>query len=287
MTVVENDNVGQSVSSTTTSTTFAKLKNNIKDVFKGRVFLGRYIERRLADKIGYRDVVLLSEAEVQLKKDLLQAKHDLCSLSDKIWIGITDTTGMGLSKSGVCIWTEIDYEPFGPFWFQIKSVTFRENEVILKVKCIRHITDAYLEIEPLLTQGVKADTNNTSQSFAKSQESVQEAVNTLKSIFSLQNIIDIITFVFAFIVVVCTGGIEFIYFLGNFVLALVRELSNFVNNATPGFLGILDFLSKIVGGLYILIAMFFRENVRPPPRNPRMIKYTNRNNQNSFDGQFD
>lgn len=263
------------------------LKNHVKELLKSRIFLGRYLERRLVEDIGYRDVVLISAAEVELIKHLTETKRTIMSFNKYQWIGITDSNELCYSRSGICIWTEIEYEPFGPFWFQIKTVAFRDKEVLIKVKCLRHISDSFLELEPLLTQGVSAD-ENVKQDIIPSinQESLKDFVDNLKSLFTFQNIKDIITFIFAFITVIFTGGIEFVYFLGNFILALLRESSILVNNATPMFLGFLDFCSKLVGGFYILLAIIFRQNAPPPVSNRRQIKYYpeyNQQHQREFD----
>ncbi|XP_049872568.1 uncharacterized protein LOC126371306 [Pectinophora gossypiella] len=252
-----------------------KVKDYVKELLKSRIFLGRYLERRLSDpRIGYRDVVLLSPAEVDLKRDLIEAQHKLRSVyPNKHWIGITD--GELIGHPGLCLWTEIDNQPFGPFWFQIKSLKYREEEIIITVKCIRHINESFLEIEPILTGTakkkvalLKADQTETSSEALS--ETYNEIVETLKTAVSIRNIKEFITFLCAFVIAVVTGSTAFINFLGNFVLALIRELSVLIKSSTPMFLGFLDFLSKIVGGFYILLAMFFRPS-NPAPVDRRSI----------------
>ncbi|VVC87759.1 unnamed protein product [Leptidea sinapis] len=119
----------------TENTITTSLKSYLKDLLKSRIFLGRYLERRLVNEcVGYRDIVLLSAAETELKRDLHEAHEKLCT----------------------------------------------------------------------------------------------------------------------------TGGTSFVSFIGDFTLGLLREISIFVNNSTPLVLGFLDFISKIVGGFYILMAMMFK-----------------------------
>ncbi|XP_047025298.1 uncharacterized protein LOC124633958 [Helicoverpa zea] len=273
-----------------------KVKNYLKERLKSRIFLGRYVERRLADKrIGYRDIVVVSPAEVKLKKDLLDVQHKLITVCPSThWIGITDTETLGYT-SGVCLWTEIDNQPFGPFWFQIKSLKFRDDEVMVQLKCLRHISDAFLEIEPILTGAVKTtkSTETTEKKLESSVASLNETytdfVATLKSFLSISNVKEFITFLLAFVIAIFTGSSSFINFLGNFILALVRELSLLVKNSTPMFLGLLDFFSKIVGGFYILLAMFFRQSAPPPPNKRTIGAYDrSRRSYNHYDdGQFD
>ncbi|XP_075975533.1 uncharacterized protein LOC142976163 [Anticarsia gemmatalis] len=272
-----------------------KIKNHVKEMLKSRIFLGRYIERRLANKkIGYRDIVLVSAAEVELKKDLLEAQHKLSNITSKShWIGITETEALGYHSAGVCLWTEIDNQPFGPFWFQIKSLKFRDEEVIVTVKCLRHISDAFIEIEPILTGAVKKVKNTSEKKLENSTASLNETYNditgTLKSFLSITNVKEFFTFLFAFVIAIFTGSTAFVNFLGNFILALIREMSILVKNSTPMFLGLLDFFSKIVGGFYILLAMLFKQSA-PVPSDKRSVAYYERSRRSHHqydDNQFD
>lgn len=268
----------------------SNVKNYVKDLLKSRIFLGRYLERRLVDqRIGYRDIVLLSPAETELKKDLWDAEHKLkVSYPNIHWIGISDPEVIGY-PAGVCLWTEIDNQPFGVFWFQVRSVKFRDFEVIVLLKCIRHITDAFLEVEPILTGSVdnfKGKSTPDAKIDTKLNDAYSDITINLKSLLSISNIKELLTFLFAFVIAIFTGSTAFINFLGNFILALVREMSILIKNSTPMFLGVLDFLSKIVGGFYILIAMFFKPN-NPTPLNKRRIPYYNGPQETYNSREFD
>lgn len=276
-----NSTTTSSQSNNTENIESYKIKNYLKDSLKSRVFLGRYIERRLADKdIGYRDVVVISPAEVELKADLLDVRHKLHEITPNIrWIGITETDVLGYPSSGMCIWTEIDNQPFGPFWFQIKTLKFREDEVIVMVKCLRHISDAFLEIEPILTGSAKKIMDPSDKKLDSSVASLNETyvdfMGTMKSFLTITNVKEFITFLFAFVIAIFTGSTSFVNFLGNFILALLREISILIKNSTPMFLGLLDFFSKIVGGFYILLAMLFKQNV-PVSSDKRSVPYYDR-----------
>lgn len=269
-----------------------KIKNYLKERLKSRIFLGRYVERRLADKrIGYRDVVVISPAEVTLKKDLFDVQHKLLTICPNThWIGITDTESLGYTP-GICLWTEIENQPFGPFWFQIKSLKFRDDEVMVTLKCLRHISDAFLEVEPILTGTVKKakPIENTDKklesSVAALNETYTDFVETVKSALSISNVKEFVTFLFAFVIAIFTGTTSFVNFLGNFILALIREFSLLVKNSTPMFLGLLDFFSKIIGGFYILLAMLFRQTA-PVPSNKRTVGVYDRSRR-SFSAQYD
>ncbi|CAG4935920.1 unnamed protein product [Parnassius apollo] len=267
------------------------VKNYVKDLLKSRIFLGRYLERRLiSQRTSYRDIVLLSAAEIELKRDLLEVQTKLRNVcTDQHWIGITSSEFLGYN-TGVCIWTEIDNQPFGAFWFQIKSIKFRADEVMLTLKCIRHISDSFLELEPILTGAIKNSVENTETKFDNSLESLKESyddiVHNLKSAISIKNLKEFVTFLFAFVIAVFTGSTAFVNFLGNFILALIREMSVLIKNSTPMFLGVLDFFSKIIGGFYILLAMFFKPNT-PVRINKRTLTYNDQpplyNHYNSRD----
>ncbi|XP_026496327.1 uncharacterized protein LOC113400868 [Vanessa tameamea] len=267
------------------------VRNYIKDLLKSRIFLGRYLERRLIDqRIGYRDVVLVSPAEVELKRDLQEAQHKLQTIYPSIhWIGISDSEAVG-HKSGVCLWTEIDNQPFGPFWFQIKTIKFRDTEIIVILKCVRHITDSFLEIEPILTGSIEKPINKSDGKQTTIESAISETYGDIaknfQSALSIKNAKEFLTFLFAFVIAIFTGSTAFINFVGNFILALVREMSILIKNSTPMFLGFLDFLSKIVGGFYILIAMFFKPNSQNP-LNKRSVAYYERTPQNYDPRHFD
>ncbi|XP_050348864.1 uncharacterized protein LOC126772509 [Nymphalis io] len=267
------------------------VRNYIKDLLKSRIFLGRYLERRLIDqRIGYRDVVLVSPAEVDLKRDLEEAQHKLRTIYPSIhWIGISDSEVLG-HTSGICLWTEIDNQPFGPFWFQIKNIKFRDIEIIVMLKCVRHITDSYLEIEPILTGAVKKPIHTSEGKQMTIESAISDTYGDIakqfKGALSIKNAKEFLTFLFAFVIAIFTGSTAFINFIGNFILALVREMSILIKNSTPMFLGFLDFLSKIVGGFYILIAMFFKPN-SPNPLNKRSVAYYERTPQNYDHRNFD
>lgn len=261
----------------------ASVRNYVKDLLKSRIFLGRYLERRLVDeRIGYRDVVLISQAEVELKKDLQEAQHKLQVVHPSShWIGISDSEVLG-HNSGISLWTEIDNQPFGAFWFQIKTIRFRQFEIIVILKCVRHITDAFLELEPILTGAIeKSKSNNTTKQISNVSslsDTYAEIAKNVQDAFSIKNAKEFITFLFAFVIAIFTGSTAFINFLGNFILALVREISILVKNSTPMFLGFLDFISKIIGGFYILLAMLFKPNT-PNPLSKRNIGYYKRTPQ--------
>lgn len=260
----------------------AKVKNYVKELLKSRIFLGRYVERRLINPlIGYRDIVLVSAAEVELKKDLLELRSACPAV---LWIGICNGDVVGQTASSLCLCTEIDNQPFGPFWFQIKSIKFRPKEIFITLKCLRYISDAFLELEPILCRSPKKikenSDNKLENSVASLNETYNDVVENIKGVLSINNMKEFITFLFAFVIAIFTGSTSFVNFLGNFVLALVREMSILIKNSTPMFLGLLDFFSKIVGGFYILLAMLFKQNT-PTTSNKRSVAHYERHRYNN------
>ncbi|XP_028036448.1 uncharacterized protein LOC114247643 [Bombyx mandarina] len=270
-----------------------KTKQYLRNLLKARIFLGRYLERRLIDeRIGYRDIVLLSTAEVELKNDLTEALRKLRTLCPKIhWIGITDSHVVGCGSSGICIWTEIDNQPLGPFWFQIKNLKFKELEIIITLKCLRHISDSFLELEPILigksNKTIERLDNKIENSVEVLNETYTEVVGTLKNALSIRNAKEFFTFLLVFVIAIVTGSVSFVNFIGNFILALMRELSMLIKNSTPMFLGLLDFFSKIVGGFYILLAMLFKQNAPAPMDKRSLAHYDNYAQNKHYNRQFD
>lgn len=253
-----SDVVGQDYSKDTT------IRQSLKRQLKEKIFLGRYLEKRLVhESIGYRDLVLISAADEELIKQLESIKAKLTTVYPNHWIGITDPQVLNLPK-GLCLWVQLSDPLLGASWFQIKTVKFRSNEIFLELKCIRYISDKHIELEPLLT-GHRIQSNiDTEIKFGlddiplATKRKLIEFIIFMKRCMTISNVQELFTFMFAIIIAVTTGSFQLVHHLGNFILALMRESSLLVNSLTPFCLGCLDVFTKIVGGFYLLIAMIFR-----------------------------
>ncbi|XP_067620000.1 uncharacterized protein [Eurosta solidaginis] len=148
-----------SVSSNVMSPEEEALQSLCKQLLKSKVFRGFYEERRYVDVVSdYRDVIGLHRCEREFESFLIDI-HRQINLFYKnnpfVWIGITHGPYLGAIQnkytSGTHIWLQLEDVAFGQYWFNVKSVRFRKNEVILKVKVVRAVEDESPMIEKLAT----------------------------------------------------------------------------------------------------------------------------------------
>lgn len=74
--------------------------------------------------------------------------------------------------------------------------------------------------------------------------------------------------IFMFIGMGIVGGVsglaKCVEFVGNFSLKFMHEFSFLLRTITPIVLAVIELVGKVIGGLYLLIAMMFRGNAPPP-----------------------
>lgn len=102
-----------------------------------------------------------------------------------------------------------------------------------------------------------------------------------------QNILETLRFISLVIVSLFAGSTQIVKYAGIFIIKLIERTTWLVQTLTPIALAIIDVCSKIVGGLYLLIAMIWRDSTggaRRPlnPNNairdrqrPAAIRYNN------------
>lgn len=77
-------------------------------------------------------------------------------------------------------------------------------------------------------------------------------------------------FIFLIIISLFAGSTKIVKYIGIFSIKLIEHITWLAHILTPAFLALLDLLSKIIGGFYLLIAMIWRDSVnvrRPHPEN--------------------
>ncbi|GLH05449.1 Uncharacterized protein GBIM_11048 [Gryllus bimaculatus] len=274
-----------------------------KQMLAKRIFVGHYQERRYVGALNsYRDIVCVTESENDLPRDLNIVKKRIEQFypSDVIWTGITGPEMVG-APAGYSLWVKLNNIPFGHYWFQIREVKFIENlEICVRLKCLRSV-----DVDGGF--GIRASTNSEKQTlnldsqqdetqekedsskiissfdFQKLLVSVKDInyhdtlnhwISALSLLFTFHNMRQMLSFLVILVISAVTGFFKFVAFLGDFSLRLMREISVFVNACTPIVLGIIDFFSKCVGGLFILITLLWRgstpnnafQNFQPPQR---------------------
>lgn len=276
------------------------LQSLCKQILKSRLFRGFYIERRYVDNVkGYRDLVSLHKSEKELNK-LLKDIRDKLELfysqqNPDMWIGVTcgalSGTMPNVAAFDTFIWAEIDDLAFGQYWFSIKSLRFRGNEVVLKLKTVRSVDDE--EMSEKWTKSTRRDTSTehsskqsqpdsttsattASQTSAEDQVTLQDFVVILQqwhasikqtiydfmsNDISKENLKGVLRFLGLLIVSILSGALAAVKFLGVFTLRFMFELSRLTHVLTPIIMKIIEVFNKIVGGFYLLLAMIWKDAV--------------------------
>ncbi|XP_016979208.1 uncharacterized protein LOC108044642 [Drosophila rhopaloa] len=275
-----------------------------KQLFKSRLFRGHYLERCFVEQVGgYRDVVVLQRSERELEKLLHSSGGQLHRFYQRfvpnMWVGITSgscgsykhTPDPGQLET--CIWTEMSDLAFGEYWFSIRSLRFRDQEVQLKLKMVRRV-----EPEPLMTPRRSVSLNRSKPTNAitagegsskadEVTEQLQLGLNDFLAVLqqwgegvkqtvydfmandvNKRNIMGTIRFLGLLIFSALSGAALALRFLGIFAVRFLFELSRFTHTATPIVFKLIEFLNKIVGAFFILLAMIWKDIVhrgRPVP----------------------
>lgn len=186
-------------------------------------------------------------------------------------------------------------------FLQIKTIKFRFNEIQIKLKKLRSIDDAdaktFTEKLRAATKAPDCDDSSSTDADALEQwrvlfefwkREISAAIAWFLSIsINRQTIIETLRFISLVIVSMFAGSTQIVKYLGIFAIKLIERTTWLAHVLTPFALGLLDLCSKIIGGLYLLIAMMWRDSVgaqRPPPqaieagsrqRHHQAIRYNN------------
>lgn len=262
-------------------------------MLKSRVFPGDFREKRFVDKLeSYRDLIVLNPNDTEFADDLLAVRNRIMRFySNKIWVGYTNTDAFNLP----CIWTELKTSiPFGKYWFQVKSIHFRKLEVIIKLKVIREFgpNDTEIPAAEEVSQPQQQENEFTTLNQSKIAENFVEYFQTYKTEFhtsmlkffsiyiTAENTIYAMQYMTILLCALIAGALHSIKHLGFFVIKVMEQLNVFIKVSTPIVLRIIDLLTKIVGGFFILLAMIWRDclgnksnNQMPQQRRMQPIEY--------------
>lgn len=228
-----------------------------------RIFAASYIGRFYVESLNdYRDVIQISEGENELIRDFMMIKKRIEDFYLKpIWVSFTEPLDSPRNKDGCCIWTKLENVPFGSYWFTLEDVTFRaREEMVIKIKVIRKVE---FEVGKELPKDGSINYNEIkSNLFSFIQETV-----------TWHNIKESSKFIFLLCMTIVTALLYSLQYLGDYSLRFFREVSNLVHVSTPLFGIFFNFLSKVVGGFYLLIAMLWNGRAyRPPPPPPDYMR---------------
>ncbi|XP_049846512.1 uncharacterized protein LOC126298951 [Schistocerca gregaria] len=237
-----------------------------KKLLCNKVFLGHYQERRYVDSLkSYRDVVLIDEGESDLKSQLDIVKQHMaiyCGPSIS-WIGITGPDVIG-APNGYAVWVKLHEMPFGKYWFQIKNIKISQScEVVVSLKRVRKDKHSGNETKDELEEDNSLRSVSSILVDFFSYGTAKNLVNRITSELTTENVSKTVCFITVLLITVLAGLLHLVKLLGFFSLKFLHQLTILLQVLTPYFLGIMDFLSKCVGGLYILIAMMWRDRGVP------------------------
>lgn len=245
------------------------LQLHCKHVLKNQIFIASYEQRRFIDSLQeYRDMVLIKNTETELKKilDDIVYRLKIYYENENMWIGIEN----------FIIWTEIKELAFGEYWFQVKSIKFRNNEITLKLKMLRRYdqptnnTNFNNKTENEATindnsfdeniQAMKLNLTFLYELLISWRNGIEQSITTfLAHDLNRENLITGLKFIMLLLLSLVTAGIEAIAFLGKFTIRFITEFRLLLRTSTPILLKMLELFSKLIGGLYILFAMIWRD----------------------------
>lgn len=251
----------------------------VKHMLKGRFFIGAFQEKRYVANINaYRDLIVISKEERELIKDLQIVKERIRSVYKNRWIGITTPETIG-APVGHCLWVDLQNEVFGSYWYKIRSVKFCDKEILLTIKTIRPVNlhdESHIPYTFSNSNDEDACTLNLPNTCKSAFDQVQSFLSNSCSHFftniaTLPNIKSALIFTFLLIVTLGTACIHVLCQCPEYFLKLLKELSHLIKAITPIVIVCIETLGKIVGGIFILIAMMFGKtnykHVKQPSKN--------------------
>lgn len=253
-----------------------------------RIFMGDYQEKRYVAKLNvYKDLIVLNKDENILVGDLIRVKNQILSNNLNTWYGFTEPCDIGTPAAAYCIWTSFDETNgseeatsvvFGEYWFQIKSIRLKVNVMEICVEVLRPIDSmssmsSSSAISSFTKQALEIDRQQIQQYvqeniieadwimlFNQWKTSInQMAYHFISTEINWSNLVHCIQLLGMFGIAFVKMCVHFVHCIGEFTLRLISELTKLIKASTPIVLAILNLFSKMIGGLYILFAMIWRD----------------------------
>ncbi|VEN55758.1 unnamed protein product [Callosobruchus maculatus] len=234
-----------------------------KGILRDCIFVGAFKEKRYVGCLkDYRHVIRISLEEQDLIKTLLKLKRRIeeCYLK-KPWIGITEPGTIG-APEGFNLWVVLPEEVLGTYWYKIRKLEFLDNEIRLKLDILRPFKENNGS-RPGVNDAVSTDMNTILNDL---QYRLKENIYLVyRDFLTVSNFKQTIVFLFALVALIVGSTINAIHYLLEYLLKLMRELSNLVRAFTPIFNNLLNFFGKIIFGLYNIIVSLSHGAPKPQP----------------------
>lgn len=240
----------------------------LKKRLKNQKFLGTFHAKKYVPSLQqYRDLITVDAQspenfinQLEYVKDKLIQKHNKM-LRNPVWIGATVTAE---SQPFVwTIWTQLpDGTPFGAYRFKVKTVRFLNNEIIIKVRIMDEPN------ESIQSESDTIDLQMSRERFLIVCQVVWsdmclksgQAHEWIKNRdYSLANSYEVCKYVVSFLVLMFWLTVNGIGWLGHLSLLLLVETRKWVTVLMPLFLKLVDLANNVIGGLFILISMMWRD----------------------------
>ncbi|XP_063614204.1 uncharacterized protein LOC134787373 [Penaeus indicus] len=255
----------------------------IEDCLKWHIFSGWVEERKWIENLGnYRDIIEIDEWETNINKNLRYIIKKIPGVQESTkWINITPPS---VVQPSYCLWVLLEEAPIpGHYWFVITSVGVQSLFGLkISLRIIRSIhPQDYEEAETRSTRRKQLASGEPgkeiqaiSQQFADWWDQAQQlnfalVWSAIATTLTLSNIRDALRFLTIVIVTLTVGLVTFLRESHHVVLRIVHEAGLFLHNVTPFLQSVISFMEKIMGGIYLVLAVMYkdwRRSSAPPPQ---------------------
>jgi len=235
------------------------IRNYSKQMLKSSIFVGSYLEKRYIGAIEqYRNVVIIERSESDIINALDKVFTKIKSQYPGVWTGYTTPDTIG-APAGHAVWVQLPEDMiFGTYWFKVKSVRFRKNEILLQLVQVRpfDVKNEPIEEKNIQTLSFEEVKGNFVRKF-------QEMLIQFYGLLTYENIKNTVIFLSVLIATLFAASVSLLKYLSEFSLRLLREFSVLIKALTPIMQRIVEMFEKVIGGFYILLAMIWRDARRP------------------------
>lgn len=284
----------------------------IEERLRGFMFSGWIEERKWVENLaGYRDVVEVDEWEVEMNQILMCVIRSIPGvLEGKKWINITPPS---VKEPCYCLWTLLPTPPSpGHYWFSVTGVSLHPQfglRVMLRIIRSIHPHDGELAVarrkrrKELAAKEPGSELETLSEQVQEwllqvRQVSASSVWSAVSSTITISNIKEAFRFVIVLTMTLVVGFVAFLRESHHYGIQFLHAAGVFFRNITPFMQSLLAFFEKIIGGMYLLIAMVYndvrrsaarpssqlsvpppmaiadgRQGFMPSPPGPRTVKY--------------
>ncbi|XP_068244597.1 uncharacterized protein [Palaemon carinicauda] len=256
----------------------------IEERLRGHMFSGWIEERKWVENLaGYRDIVEVDEWEVEINQILMCVIRSIPGvLEGKKWINITPPSD---KEPCYCLWTLLPTPPNpGHYWFSVTGVSIHPQfglRVMLKIIRSIHPHDGELakarrqRRKQLAAKEPGSELETLSEQVQEwllqiRQISLSSVWSAVSSTLTISNIKEAFRFVIVLSMTLVVGIVAFVRESHHYGIQFLHASGVFFRNITPFMQSLLAFFEKIIGGMYLLIAMVYNDMRRSAAQSPQL-----------------